>query len=570
MASTHRMTVLLLLTCAVPAASLAACGSDNGGSGEPGGTGAGSGTNVGGAGGTGLGAGGGTGGDLFSSGPGQTFEPAFPEDPIVETSAPANAPELFGADPGSAAGGPCMFEPESNALFPRNWLRPRFRFTPVDQQNLFEIRLHTDDEAHDLVVYTADAQWAMPKEMWERLAARAVSAPLAVKMTVRGAVFDGTTLTVPPSTGTAGEFLVAPAQAEGAIVYWTTSGSSALKGFQIGDENVATTLTPPQVQMPTTNNAPVTCIGCHTSTPDGKFVGFTAQGPWSNVLASIEEATAGAQPSFMGAGALAALTGFSEVGIHSYSKAHWEDGDRVMVAPLGTGVATQLIWVDLEAQASGEGVSYGVMARDGDTHGAGSPTWSHDGQTVVYVSNDTQTTGRLDAGHADLVAVPYNDRLGGTVTPIPGASYPEYAEYYPAFSSDDALLAFNRFPVGPNMYDQPLAELFVIPAQGGDPLRLAANDPVSCTGKVSPGVTNSWPKWAPEATTVGGKTYYWLIYSSKRGQGVNPQLYVTGVVADGNTVQSFASVYLWNQPEAENNHTPAWDVFKIPPASPPQ
>lgn len=31
-----------------------------------------------------------------------------------------------------------------------------------------------------------------------------------------------------------------------------------------------------------------------------------------------------------------------------------------------------------------------------------------------------------------------------------------------------------------------------------------------------------------------------------------------------------AALYLWNQPELENNHTPAWDVFKIPPANRPE
>jgi hypothetical protein len=119
------------------------------------------------------------------------------------------------------------------------------------------------------------------------------------------------------------------------------------------------------------------------------------------------------------------------------------------------------------------------------------------------------------------------------------------------------------------MYDAPKAEVFVLPAEGGTPQRIAANDPPACSGKASPGVTNSWPKWAPEAKTVNGKTYYWLIFSSKRGAGSNPQLYVTGVVAEGDTLTTYPALYLWNQPEAENNHTPAWDVFEIPPVPPP-
>ena len=48
----------------------------------------------------------------------------------------------------------------------------------------------------------------------------------------------------------------------------------------------------------------------------------------------------------------------------------------------------------------------------------------------------------------------------------------------------------------------------------------------------------------------------------------NPQLYVAPVVVDEAgetpTVVTYPALYLWNQPAAENNHTPAWDVFLIP------
>lgn len=562
-----RTTVLLLSLCALPVLAAASCGGDDSGTGGSGAT-AGTGTSAGGAGGAGQG-GAGTGGSLFTGSGGGATLPAFPTDPVIEPSAPADAPELFG-DTGDPTGGPCLFEPEVNALFPRNWLRPRFRFTPAAGQNLFEIRLHTEAEMNDLVVYTGDPVWSMPKEMWDALAAHVTTQPLTVTMTVRGAVYNGSTLDGPPATGTTGDFKIAPADAAGAIVYWTTSGGSALKGFQVGDESVSLALEPVQVQTPTVGNAQVTCIGCHTSTPDGKYVGFTAQAPWGNVVASIEKMTAGEQPPFLGPGALATLTQLTEVGIHTYSKEHWKNGDRVMVAPYGQNTASELIWIDLEAQGSGQGIAYDVMARDGDAQGAGSPTWSHDGESVVYVSTTSQFTGRLGNGLADLYAVPYNNKLGGAAAPIEGAADPAFSEYYPSYSPDDAWLAFNRIPSGNDMYNQPLAEVYVIPSAGGAPTRLAANDPVACTGKPSPGVTNSWPKWAPEAVTVGDKTYQWLIFSSTRGAAGNPQLYVTGVVTQGTTVETYSSIYLWNQPEAENNHTPAWDVFKIPPSEPPQ
>ncbi|WP_437484397.1 hypothetical protein WME75_44725 [Sorangium sp. So ce1014] len=89
-----------------------------------------------------------------------------------------------------------------------------------------------------------------------------------------------------------------------------------------------------------------------------------------------------------------------------------------------------------------------------------------------------------------------------------------------------------------------------------------------------PGIHNSWPRWSPETTTVDGKTYYWVIFSSSRDgytlhKDANKkasQLYVTGVVVEGTTVRTYPSIYLWNQTTGTSNHTPAWDVFKIPPA----
>ncbi|UQA58911.1 TolB family protein [Polyangium aurulentum] len=511
--------------------------------------------------------GGGEGGTVFAGTGGGSAWTGFPVDPVVEEGAPQNAKDLFdAAGAGNPSGGPCLVEPEPGTLFPRNWLRPRFRFVPAAGQNLFEIRLHIAGEPNDLVVYTKDPSWTMPADMWLGLAADVIDKPIDVS--IRGGAFDGTSLT-DVSVGASGPFTIAPTEAAGSIVYWTTSGGSALKGFKVGDESVIEALAPGQVQMNTVSDADVTCVGCHTSTPDGKMVAFTAQGPWGNALASIEEMSVGAEPSFLGQGARATLQQFGETGISTFSGAHWKPGDRIMVSGLGKFTASQLTWFDLEATGFGEGVSYGYIKREGDPRGVGAPAWSHDGNTIVYVSTDAQTTGRLDKGYADLFFVPYANKAGGVAAPMPGASAPALSEYYPAFSPDDRLLAFNRIPGTDNMYDAPNAEVFVIPAKGGEPVRIDANDPPACSGKASPGVTNSWPKWAPEAKTVNGKTYYWLIFSSKRGGAGNPQLYVTGVVAEGDKLTTYPALYLWNQPEAENNHTPAWDVFDIPPVPPP-
>jgi hypothetical protein len=166
--------------------------------------------------------------------------------------------------------------------------------------------------------------------------------------------------------------------------------------------------------------------------------------------------------------------------------------------------------------------------------------------------------------------VPYNNRLGGTVTKIEGASDPNLNESYPSFSADDQLIAFMRSNNAADTspapsYDNPNAEVWVVPSGGGPSVRLAANQPNSCGGGgTSPGVTNSWPKWSPGPVgESSGKRYYWLTFSSRRGPTHLPQIYVAPVVRTETGILTYPALYLWNQPANEANHTPAWDQLQI-------
>jgi len=523
----------------------------------------------------GSGAAGGGGGIQFGGSGG--VAQVFPEEPIIEGEAPDDAPELFGdPDSGQPSGGPCLVEPELDALLPRNWLRPRFRYLPGDGQNLFEIRLSAPSQDADLVVYTTLSAWTMSASLWQAVSTHVLDEPISVA--IRGATYDGSGLEGEPWLGSEGTVTVAPVSAQGTIVYWTTTDGSSLKGFEVGDESVVSVLTPSQVEQPTNDgsgniNAQVTCVGCHTSTPDGEFASFVAQSPWANAMASVESGSVGQMPSYLTPDAIA-LLGTAPGGIHTYSAAHWQAGDRIQVSPVGDWADSELFWLDLEATGQVEGVDYGMLERAGDERGVGSPAWSHDGETIYYVSTDAEFTGRLDQGEADIYTIPYADGLGGQSEAVAGAAEPGTSEYYPALSADDRVLAFNAVSADVNMYDAKPAELFVLLTDGGTavPTRLLANDPPACTGETSPGVTNSWPKWAPEVSEAGGKRYYWMIFSSRRegdpdpGVEGNPQLYMTAVVVDSSDqITSYGAVYLWNQPPDENNHTPSWDVFLIPP-----
>jgi len=486
----------------------------------------------------------------------------FPAAPIID-KAPASAPTLFGPAGSGAMDGPCLIEPQVGSLIPRNFLRPRFRFTAPAGHNLFEIRLSTPTQKNDLVVYTIDKTYVLPSEIWTGISTRSIDTPIT--MTIRSGKYDLTTdkLTDGAHVGTTGTFTIAPAEAGGTIVYWVLPGGSTavsnLKGFEVGQETVKDVLDPSKI-------AGSQCIGCHTSTPDGQAVAMSSSttatdgsGPSSIEIRTLADTTR--SPSFISTAAQSLLARKDQHAV-AFSKAHWAAGDRMMRSALSIAGKREILWTNLETASADQGTGWGVLARTGDTGAAGGAAWSHDGKSIVYFSAPEIGAGVIDgAGLSDLMVVPYDDKKGGAATPL--YKDPAWSSFYPQFAADDSLVAFTRVPRGQTSYNNKNGEIMVIPTAGGTPTRLVANDPPACLLGMSPGITNSWPKWSPRATESGGKTYYWLTFSSTRGPG-NPQLYVAPIVKSGSTITTYPALYLWNQPAAEHNHTPAWDVFALP------
>ena len=524
-----------------------------------GGTDAGTSTGLGGT--AGRSATGATGGSRVDAGPPvQTFND-FPAAPVVDPSAPPNAAELFDGSTPRGDGAPCVTSPIVGTLMPRNWLRPRFELTPAAGENLFEIDLSVTGFAHTLRIFTANPTYALDAKTWDALRDAVTGLPITVTMRAL-TLGAGGTVQLAPSAPATSSFTIAPVEAPGKIVYWALASDmgtkvGSLKGFGIGEESVETVLVPSQVQTRASND---TCIGCHAATPDGNSVGFTMGSQnYFNQLANLTTGFVGTTPSYATPGALATMQTLH--GIPTYSAAHWSDGDRVTLLS-DTGSA--LHWVEVSGNTSG------TLARTGDVNKVTEPSFSHDGKNVVYVSGNAIIDGRLDTGPADLFAVPYQNRAGGTAKPLPGASEPNFTEYYPAFSPDDRFVAFTRVPGSESAYSNPHAEVYLLPFNGGvggTPVRLPANDAAACQlTTVSPGLTNDWPKWSPRSISAGGKTYYWLTFSSKRAGTGNAQLYITAVVVDEvGQISTYPALYLWNQPSSEGNHTPSWDDFAIAP-----
>ena len=658
---------------------------------------------------------------------------AFTAEPLLDEGVSAADIAPFAASPDFQSGSLCVLEPQLStaelpgALFPRNWLRPRFRWASSGGETLWEIRMQTPDQPAELRAYTRYDEWLIPKDVWRKM--RDIKTPITV--TIRGLGAGGTI------TGTRGNFEIAPVDAGGSLVFWATTSSvvdyaqasSKLQGFSLGDEakgtdtdeGVGPTLNAAEVATanvpgedgakprgfyacgdparPTCTAEPnnpaccnptgfefgaVECVGCHISTPDGKAVLFTDNWPWNKVAASIEPETRGALPATVTPYA-ANLLKQPWLGMQAMSPAFFSTepgGQRILITSYGTQPAGdptprtpwdprfangqgptrhQLAWFDLAANdpanpipevippdpplagqqqniyqvrdqraaavANARGTGFDLLRTTGEQRSAVTPAWSHSGTTIAYVSTDVSSTdGHPDwtANEADIYTVPYNDKAGGNVTPLAGASEPNFLEYYPDFSADDAFITFVRAPrpstvtrcvpqqnaqgivtpcapvdLGENPdgpYYNRNGEIYIVPSAGGAATRLIANDPVSCSGETSRGSINSWPKWSPRVARdeAGGKTYYFLMFSSGRSHpgafelprarltpnisNKSSQLYMAAIVVDNATQQitTYPAVYLWNQnitvdaqgngrSEPTSNLTPAWDDFSIPP-----
>ena len=187
--------------------------------------------------------------------------------------------------------------------------------------------------------------------MWTALGAHSSSMGLTV--TISSSSHGGA-----PSAGTSSGFQIAPVGASGNLVYWSPTGPSGamgvtgtttLSGFSIGDESVTQVLQPSNVlatDWETDNQGlalrPVSCIGCHTSTPDGRLHLVQRLLPLGRSAGSGQTGTSAryvADVRRLRAETRAFIQPW--VGITTYSINHWSDGDHIVVAPLGTsGEAT--------------------------------------------------------------------------------------------------------------------------------------------------------------------------------------------------------------------------------------
>ncbi len=333
----------------------------------------------------------------------------------------------------SSTGGPCIIDPPDGSLFPNNWLRPRIYFAPAAAgTNYYQIRIHADRQLNDLVVYTESVSWEIPKDIWTALAASTWGEDITV-----------TVSEVPSAGGTATssqvKFQIAPALANGSMIYWAavgdTNGFSWLEGFRVADEGVSRVLTAPtgpfaaaatnvtwtwsrdsggnlsntnrDTQVALTPTGDAQCIGCHVAVPDGTSVAFLDFYPWDGVTSSVNTGNVGQPPAWLTPGGAETLSQ-GWLGMLAFSSSVWNSGSHLVVSssqipesatnvnPWGvTGGdmnATNLVWIDLSTAAAPTFVTAGTTT---PLPSAGSINAS------PYYTNKNTTFGFIERGTGD-------------------------------------------------------------------------------------------------------------------------------------------------------------------------
>jgi tetratricopeptide (TPR) repeat protein len=179
------------------------------------------------------------------------------------------------------------------------------------------------------------------------------------------------------------------------------------------------------------------------------------------------------------------------------------------------------------------------------------PTWSPDGQFILFarakryqLKNDRSGKKVLLSAEDcaeflngeqtfqfDLYRIPFNHGKGGRAEPIKGASRNGRSNYFAKPSPDGKWIVFCQ--AKSFMLLQPDSELFIIPAEGGEPRRLAAN-----TTRM-----NSWHSWSPNSR--------WLVFSSKAASDYT-QLHLTHIDESGNSTPAILLSYFTAPDRAAN------------------
>ncbi len=451
---------------------------------------------------------------------------------------PATAATQFtGPDSTKTACAPTLLYPPDNVLIPPNTNVIEVHFQAGGASNtLFELSFTnamTDVRVYTRCTSTTDPAQGMSlnggcvyqltQAEWDYIA-RSNADRDPVQVQVRAVGCDGSSV----SSSNKRALSFAKDDLVGTLYYWasmrvTLSGKGYNSGgiyrydFGLRGQSADPVLTPNTDSV----NSNHLCIGCHDVSRDGRQMIFDADDnddddEYSDVSTAIYDIAKDTTvpPSPIVKNNTAAFS----PGFHAWNREATlfllSDGDDAF----STRGAFQVL------KADGTKVGF---TQSGQLRGT-SPAWSPDDSQVAFVvptmfyppksSSPSPNGADLWFTGASLYSAPWDSstKTIGTATKLL-SSDGTTNYFYPTYSPDGTLLAFNFVPSGPQFHN-PLARVEVI-ASGQTPATAVDLAKLNTTASA----TNSWPRFSPFIQQYKGHSLLWLTFSSTRDYGLRIQ-----------------------------------------------
>jgi hypothetical protein len=495
-------------------------------------------------------------------------------DPGQSTNVPPDAATKFSgkSDPGRAPG---LVYPNDGVLFPPNIGGIEVHFTPGASNTLFQVSFVgpgssintfircTAPNGINGCIYLPDPQiWS-----WVALSNAGLG---RVALTVQGTDDNGS------AVGTSSTFHIqfAKDNIEGALYYWTTSGSTAIVRWDFAGSTAkaAPYLTP-------ANADGKSCVGCHALAPNGDKLVASVGGQddgrlllWNIMTNTPLQPFPLAQKSQFESWN---KDGTQFVGVYGDANANHTGPSNLMIFDGTTGMVTQTI--DL-----------GGLRAD-------HPDWSKNAsgpETIAFTSIDATaptTDQRPATGGIDII------RRQGNGWSTPTMLVPSELgknRYYPNIAPDGNLLVYDESTCTkgtPTMGQTPdrscdadtdaTANIYLTSISGLTPIRLTAANSPGVADQGNGALTNSFPKWAPFIENLDEMNHLiWLTFSSTRQYGlrsppapashdetdIGTLIWMVGVNPGvGNNDPSYAAFCLPFQDVTTSNHIAQWTKVYI-------
>ncbi len=442
-------------------------------------------------------------------------------DPGMTGSITNDPSSIFSTTDNDTTRSPSLVYPNDGVLFPPNITGIEIHFNPGANNTLFEVSLSgqyaTVNAFVRCVALGTGCLYQPDPGLWTAISS-ANAGQGAVSLVVRGTDDAGSSV----GDSTPFHLQFSKDNIDGALYYWTTSGSSAIMRWDFSGSTQSA-----QAYLTPANTGVTSCIGCHALAPDGSKMVVSANGQGDGRLLLWDIANNKALQPYP-------LTQRSQF-------ESWNSDGSQFVGVYGDNPSTTRYAkagpVDLTLFDGMTGMVTSTIALGGlrGDH----PDWSKSTDapnTIVFTSADpTAATSDQRPATGGIDYVQYD----GTAWGAPQTLVPSVLgknRYYPALAPDGDLVVYDEstcttVPAAAGLAPDKscdadtdaTATMFLtsISSGGSAPIPLSnANSPgVADMGATA--LTNSFPKWSPFVEQLTEQQQLvWLTFSSTRQYGL--------------------------------------------------